>query len=317
MDEKNDRFNTRLAERQRNRRRRGELMAEKLVEAGYALDLEAIRQDVGDGVWGRPHIARALVRAGHATSKDDAFDRFLGGEQPWSVPYEKWQAADVVRAVRAAGGVSSIAHAIWYRDAEDLIRALAAEGLDAIEVFHPDHGPAEEARFGAPRARRELLVPGGSDFHGTPEGRKDPGGAVGDRPRCWASCAPAPARDERRTGPRPALGSASPAGLRGRPLRSRRDGGGGRVARDGRDAGLVRWGAEGTGFGAPRRKGRAGQRRPPVRRSPRTGRVRMLACSASMVNRRIAARALRRVDDIVGWPTRSALMRSAERTFVW
>src|ERR1700686_3352494 len=50
VDEKNDRINTRLAERQEIRRRRGERMAEALIAAGYALDLDAIRRDVGDGV---------------------------------------------------------------------------------------------------------------------------------------------------------------------------------------------------------------------------------------------------------------------------
>lgn len=179
VDEKNDRFNTRLAERQKNRRRRGELMAEKLIQAGYALDLDAIRQDVGDGVWGRPHLARALVRASHASSNDDAFDRFLGREHPWYVPSTKWQAFDVLQAIREAGGVSSLAHAIWYRDAEALARALAGAGLDAVEVFHPDHGPEEEARFGALARELDLLVTAGSDFHGTPEGRKHPGGVVG------------------------------------------------------------------------------------------------------------------------------------------
>jgi hypothetical protein len=179
VDEKNDRFNTRLAARQKNRRRRGELMAEKLVQAGYALDLDAIRQDVGDGVWGRPHLARALVRAGHASSNDDAFERFLGREHPWYVPSTKWQAFDVLQTIREAGGVSSLAHAIWYRDAEALARALAGAGLDAVEVFHPDHSPEEEARFGALAHELDLLVTAGSDFHGTPEGRKHPGGVVG------------------------------------------------------------------------------------------------------------------------------------------
>lgn len=179
VDEKNDRFNTRLAERQKNRRWRGELMAEKLIQAGYALDLDAIRQDVGDGVWGRPHLARALVRAGHASSHDDAFDRFLGREHPWYVPSTKWQASDVLQTIREAGGVSSLAHAVWYRDAEPLARALAGAGLDAVEVFHPDHGPEEEARFGALARELDLLVTAGSDFHGTPEGRKHPGGVVG------------------------------------------------------------------------------------------------------------------------------------------
>ncbi len=179
VDEKNDRFNSRLAERQQIRRRRGELMAEKLIEAGYALDLDAIREDVGDGVWGRPHLARALIRAGHASSNDDAFNRFLGREHPWYVPSTKWSAPDVLEAIREAGGVSSLAHAIWYRDPAALIRALAAEGLDALEVFHPDHGPEEEALYGRLAREEKLLVTAGSDFHGTVEGRKHPGGVVG------------------------------------------------------------------------------------------------------------------------------------------
>ena len=154
-------------------------MAEKLVEAGYALDLNALREEIGDGVWARPHIARALVRAGHASSHDHAFARFLGREHPWYVASEKWLASDVVRAVREAGGVTSVAHACWYKDPEALVRVLAAEGLDAIEVFHPDHGPEEEARFGHLARDLNLASTAGSDFHGTPEGRKHPGGVVG------------------------------------------------------------------------------------------------------------------------------------------
>jgi 3',5'-nucleoside bisphosphate phosphatase len=179
VDENNDRFNRRLLERQENRRTRGERMAQKLVEHGYALDLDVIREEVGTGVWARPHIARALVRAGHAKSQDDAFDRFLGREHPWYVASEKWPALDVVDAIREAGGVSSIAHAVWYENGDLLIRELAARGLDAIEVFHPDHGPAEEARFGNLARELGLAMTAGSDFHGTPEGRKHPGGVAG------------------------------------------------------------------------------------------------------------------------------------------
>ncbi len=179
VDEKNASFNARLSERQESRRTRGERMAEKLVEAGYPLDLDALRAEIGDGVWARPHIARALVRAGHASSHDEAFERFLGRDHPWYVASGKWPALDVVRAVREAGGVSSLAHACWYKDPEGLARVLASEGLDAIEVFHPDHGPELEARFGNLARELDLAVTAGSDFHGTPEGRKLPGGVVG------------------------------------------------------------------------------------------------------------------------------------------
>ena len=179
VDEHNGPFNARLAERQEKRRRRGEQMAENLIAAGYPLDLDAIRRDVGGGVWGRPHLARALVRAGHAVSNDDAFERFLSRRHPWYVGSEKWPAVEVVAAIQQAGGVSSVAHAVWYRDAESLLRSLAGVGLDAVEVFHPDHGPAEETRFGNLAHELGLLVTAGSDFHGTPEGRKHPGGVVG------------------------------------------------------------------------------------------------------------------------------------------
>jgi len=180
VDENNERFNAALAVRQEERRTRGERMAQKLVEHGHKLDLDAIRADVGDGVWGRPHLARALIRAGYAKDNDDAFDRFLGRDHPWYVPYEKWKAVEVVRAIREAGGVSSIAHAVWYKNTDALIRELAKEGLDAIEVFHPDHGPDEERRFLSLSRELGLAQTAGSDFHGTPQGRKNPGAVVGD-----------------------------------------------------------------------------------------------------------------------------------------
>lgn len=180
VDEKNEHLNSALAQRQQERRTRGERMAAKLVEHGYALDLDAIRSDVGDGVWGRPHLARALVRGGHAKDNDDAFKRFLGREHPWYVPYEKWKAVEVVRAIRDAGGVSSLAHAVWYKDTDALARALAGEGLDAIEVYHPDHDPDEERRLGSLARELGLAETAGSDFHGTPEGRKKPGAVTGD-----------------------------------------------------------------------------------------------------------------------------------------
>jgi predicted metal-dependent phosphoesterase TrpH len=181
VDEANASFNSSLADRQIKRRARGERMAGKLVEAGFAIDLDAIREDVGDGVWGRPHLARALIRAGYAATNDEAFDRFLGDEHPWYVPYEKWQASDVIAAIREAGGVSSLAHAVWYEDAETLVAGLAPHGLDAVEVLHPDHGPDVEERLGRLARDLGLETTAGSDFHGAVEGRKFPGGVFGDR----------------------------------------------------------------------------------------------------------------------------------------
>jgi predicted metal-dependent phosphoesterase TrpH len=181
VDETNEEFRRKLELRQENRRRRGETMATNLISAGYPIDLDAIRADVGDGVWGRPHLARALVLAGHANDNDEAFARYLHAGTPWWVEPEKWSAIEVVRAIREAGGLSSLAHAVWYRDAEGIVEALADEGLDAVEVFHPDHAPAEIERFSRLAQRHGLLVTAGSDFHGVEEKGKIPGAVAGDR----------------------------------------------------------------------------------------------------------------------------------------
>ena len=181
VDESDAAFRRQLETRQENRRRRGEKMAENLIAAGYPIDLDEIRRDVGDGVWGRPHLARALVKAGHAKDNDDAFARFLHKGCAWHVPQEKWNAAGVVRAIRDAGGISSLAHAVWYRNPEGIVEALADEGLDAVEVFHPDHGGAEIERFGRLAKKHRLLATAGTDYHGVEEKGKIPGAVAGDR----------------------------------------------------------------------------------------------------------------------------------------
>jgi hypothetical protein len=97
------------------------------------------------------------------------------------VPQEKWSAADVVRAIREAGGISSLAHAVWYKNPEGIVESLAEEGLDAIEVHHPDHAEAEIARFSRLAARHGLLETAGTDYHGVEENGKIPGAVCGDR----------------------------------------------------------------------------------------------------------------------------------------
>jgi predicted peroxiredoxin len=55
-----------------------------------------------------------------------------------------------------------------------------------------------------------------------------------------------------------------------------------------------------------------------LREAREAGNVRFLACSASMVNRKLDHGALAAsVDEVVGWPTAISLIRLAERSFIW
>jgi 3',5'-nucleoside bisphosphate phosphatase len=114
---------------------------------------------------GRPQLARELVRAGHVQSVQEAFDKWLATGMPGFVPRTGPSPADVIDTIHAAGGIASFAHpGVTNRD--DLIASLVDRGLDAIEVYHSDHTPEQVMGYRGLAMRHNLLVSGGSDFHG-------------------------------------------------------------------------------------------------------------------------------------------------------
>jgi predicted metal-dependent phosphoesterase TrpH len=140
----------------------------RLTARGVPVDvdslLERARAKPGTAI-GRPWLARALVRAGHADSVADAFDRWLGQGKPAFVPRKGPSPFEVVDLVHAAGGVVSFAHpGVTQRD--HLIGPLADAGLDAIEVYHSDHAPDVRERYRTMAASFRVATSGGSDFHG-------------------------------------------------------------------------------------------------------------------------------------------------------
>lgn len=146
---------------------RGQAIVRKLQSLGYPVAVERVEQLAGGGAMGRPHVARALVEAGHAASVSDAFDRFLGTGKPACVEKERFRIAEAVALIRAAGGVTSIAHPTLYPDHEKLVPRLLDEGIDGVEVLHPDVGDLDRERYANLVRFRGKMATGGSDDHGT------------------------------------------------------------------------------------------------------------------------------------------------------
>jgi predicted metal-dependent phosphoesterase TrpH len=119
---------------------------------------------------GRPLVADALVAAGHAVNRRDAFDRWLGQGCPAFVPRCGPDVRAVVEAIANAGGVASLAHP-GLLGTDERIPGYATSGLSAIEARHRDHSPADEARYRGLARALGLAVSGGSDFHGEHESR--------------------------------------------------------------------------------------------------------------------------------------------------
>ena len=118
-----------------------------------------------DAAIGRPAIGRALVAAGHARDLNDAFDRFLAEGRPAYVPRRGASPETVGAGASRIGAVASLAHPGKMKR-DDILPRLARAGMQAIEVFHPDHDAADIARYQTTAAALDLVPTGGSDYHG-------------------------------------------------------------------------------------------------------------------------------------------------------
>ena len=147
----------------------------RLQALNCAIDVEALLAATptssGRSV-GRPLVADALVAAGHAVDRRDAFDRLLGNDRPAFIPRCGPDVTEVVEAIAKAGGLASLAHP-GLLGADDRIPEYAACGLSAIEARHRDHSPADEERYRRIAQALGLAVSGGSDFHGPQDGRAE------------------------------------------------------------------------------------------------------------------------------------------------
>jgi predicted metal-dependent phosphoesterase TrpH len=118
---------------------------------------------------GRPHVARALVKAGLCGDVDEAFERFLKRNRPAWVPKFKMSVAEAIGLIHRAGGLAVIAHPGLNR-ADEAIPAMVQAGMDGIECFHTKHSAAAAKRYLDLAERFHLLVTGGSDCHGFTKG---------------------------------------------------------------------------------------------------------------------------------------------------
>ena len=158
-------LNDLLVQMKEQRVERAQQIVERLNALGLSLTFEAVRDKAGGGVIGRPHVAAALVAAGHVDTYAEAFARYLRDDGPAFVPKPHQPAEEALAVLHAAGGIGVLAHpGHWTRNAT--LRALVYAGLDGIETVHPAHDAALVRYYR--RAARDLglVETGGSDFHG-------------------------------------------------------------------------------------------------------------------------------------------------------
>ena len=166
----------------RSRAARNTQMAAKMAALGLPVTMEDVRNAAKKHAEGgedseviaRPHFAQALITAGVVASVQEAFDKYLASGKPLYQAKDVLTPADAIALLHRAGGVAVMAHPGLIPLAKDVLAAwikslVADAGMDGLEALYSQHSPAETAFFLKVARENNLLVTGGSDFHGTPK----------------------------------------------------------------------------------------------------------------------------------------------------
>ena len=160
----------RLDTLRRSRHRRNPQIVARLQELGLSIDYDEVRELAGTEAVGRPHIARVLMEKGYVQSAREAFDRYLARGKAAYVARELPEPAEAIAWIREAGGVAVLAHPLWVKRTGEALRKLCEPlkeaGLGGIEVHYSTHTPQQTSDFLNLAKQLDLLVTGGSDFHG-------------------------------------------------------------------------------------------------------------------------------------------------------
>lgn len=170
IDLDNQKLLSEIARFQAVRQNRIHEMVARLNRLNVPLQADAVFALANCRSPGRPHVARALVKAGLCGSLDEAFERFLKINRPAWVPKCKVSALEALALIHQAGGVAVMAHPGLNRT-DDIIPEMVEAGLDGIECFHTKHTTATSSHYLQLADKYHLLVTGGSDCHGLNKGR--------------------------------------------------------------------------------------------------------------------------------------------------
>jgi hypothetical protein len=169
VDPENDLLNTELNVLVEERESRAEKMVEKLNELEVAVDFDALKERVGEGVIGRMHIAQDILALGHVTTVQGAFDKYIKAGRPAYVPKKGMTCEKAIECIHSAGGLAFVAHPAIGKAHGALTKILHIP-FDGIEVYHSRHTPGHVTELLSIAEEKDLLITGGSDCHGSIKG---------------------------------------------------------------------------------------------------------------------------------------------------
>jgi len=156
----------RLERMRHSRRERAQGMIAKLRDLGIRIEWQRVQEIAGSGAIGRPHIAQALLEKGYIASIKEAFTKYISRDGPAYVEREKMTSVEAVELILKANGLPVLAHPLTVSDPESVVIELKAGGLVGIEAYYNGYTADEINKLVSLANRHNLIISGGSDYHG-------------------------------------------------------------------------------------------------------------------------------------------------------
>jgi len=149
-----------------SREGRAKGMVDKLRGLGIVIEWERVQEIAGEGSVGRPHIAQALLEKEYISSFNEAFNKYIGQGGPAYVERDKMTPVEAVELIKLGKGLPVLAHPFTVKGPETMIPGLKKAGLIGIEAYYKDYTPDEIDTLVRLAEKHDLVVTGGTDYHG-------------------------------------------------------------------------------------------------------------------------------------------------------
>ncbi len=177
IDYKNKTFKEMLSSFVHSRDNRNKKMCKLLCDAGISVPYDELLQTFPDCVITRAHYARFMVSHGYVSSNAEAFERYIGDHAPYFVGREKISPEDAIQLILNYRGIPVLAHPTLYHFSDErlhkLVSFLKDEGLVGIEAIYTTYSAGEEKQMKEMAKQYDLLISGGSDYHGAAKPKTD------------------------------------------------------------------------------------------------------------------------------------------------
>lgn len=142
-----------------------------LKQHGIDIPLDEVMAAAGGGAIGRPHVARVMVSHGHGPNLKDIFKNYLVPGKPGYVKKVRIEFNEAVALIKESGGIPIIAHPVSLEcrdmaEFEGLLKGFVEAGVEGVEAYASMHTPEMAEQYRALAVKYNLVITGGSDFHG-------------------------------------------------------------------------------------------------------------------------------------------------------